>query len=150
LPSDLEFTGGRFVPGIAGEIAHEQWHCYAFARRNVAGKRGIDVACGEGHRSALMAGVATIVTGIDVDTVVSFETAEHLPRAYQPRMLAEIARSAPPSRRFRCWRGEAPSCRATRPCWSGASSWSIHRRERGAVIAHHLRHPSMTARAISS
>lgn len=93
LPSDLEFTGGRFVPGIAGEIAHEQLHCYAFARRNVAGKRGIDVACGEGHRSALMAGVATVVTGIDVDTVVSFETIEHLPRAYQPRMLAEIARA---------------------------------------------------------
>ena len=35
----LEFTGERFVPGIAGEIAHEHWHRYAFARRFVAGRR---------------------------------------------------------------------------------------------------------------
>jgi len=127
MPSDLEFTGERFVPGIAGEIAHEHWHRYAFARRLGAGKRVLDVACGEGYGSALLAGVAGSVTGIDidaaavaharqryaalanvsfaegsaatlplpdasVDVVVSFETIEHLPRADQPRMLAEIAR----------------------------------------------------------
>ena len=127
MASDLEFTGERFVPGIAGEIAHEHWHRYAFARRYAAGKRVLDVACGEGYGSALLAGVAGAVTGIDidagaiaharqsyaalanisfaegsasmlpladasVDVVVSFETIEHLPRADQPRMLAEIAR----------------------------------------------------------
>jgi len=127
MPSDLEFTGERFVPGIAGEIAYEHWHRYAFARRFVAGKRVLDVACGEGYGSALLAQVAAAVTGIDidaaavaharesyaalsnlrfdegsaaalpladasVDVVVSFETIEHLPRADQPRMLAEIAR----------------------------------------------------------
>ena len=127
MPSDLEFTGERFVPGIAGEIAHEHWHRYAFARRLGAGKRVLDVACGEGYGSALLAGVAGSVTGIDidaaavaharqryaalanvsfaegsaatlplpdasVDVVVSFETIEHLRRADQPRMLAEIAR----------------------------------------------------------
>jgi SAM-dependent methyltransferase len=127
MPTDLEFTGERFVPGIAGEIAHEHWHRYAFARRYVAGKRVLDVACGEGYGSALLAGVAGRVTGIDidagavaharqtyaalanvrftegsaaslpladasVDAVVSFETIEHLPRADQPRMLAEVAR----------------------------------------------------------
>ena len=37
----------RFVPGTAG-LAHEHWHRYAFARR-VAGKRVLDVACGEGY-----------------------------------------------------------------------------------------------------
>jgi len=67
MPSDLEFTGERFVPGIAGEIAHEHWHRYAFARRYVAGKRVLDVACGEGYGSALLAGVAGSVTGIDID-----------------------------------------------------------------------------------
>ena len=127
MPSDLEFTGERFVPGVAGEIAHEHWHRYAFARRYVAGKRVLDVACGEGYGSALLAGAANTVTGIDidpgavahaqsayaaldnvrfeegsasalplpdgsVDAVVSFETIEHLPRADQPRMIAEIAR----------------------------------------------------------
>ena len=146
LPSDLEFTGGRFVPGIAGEIAHEQLHCYAFARRNVAGKRGIDVACGEGHRSALMAGVATVVTGIDVDTVVSFETIEHLPRAYQPRMLAEIARALAKDRVLIVLFGAAftktqlqardgtvvPRNSAV---LAGASSSSISRLEHGAAAA---------------
>ena len=67
MPSYLEFTGERFVPGIAGEIAHEHWHRYAFARRYVAGKRVLDVACGEGYGSALLASVASTVIGIDID-----------------------------------------------------------------------------------
>ena len=67
MPSDLEFTGERFVPGIAGEIAHEHWHRYAFARRYAAGKRVLDVACGEGYGSALLAGVAAAVMGVDID-----------------------------------------------------------------------------------
>ena len=127
MPSELEFTGERFVPGIAGEIAHEHWHRYAFARRYITGKRVLDVACGEGYGSALLAEAARAVTGMDidagavvhataryaaianvrfevgsaaalplpdasVDAVVSFETIEHLPRAEQPRMLAEMAR----------------------------------------------------------
>ncbi len=127
MPSDLEFTGERFVPGVAGEIAHEHWHRYVFARRYATGKRVLDAACGEGYGSALLSGQATAVTGIDidaaaiaharasyaalsnvrfeegsaaalplpdasVDVVVSFETIEHLPRAEQPRMLAEFAR----------------------------------------------------------
>jgi len=131
MGSDLEFTGERFVPGIVGEIAHEHWHRYAFARRLVAGRRVLDVACGEGYGSALLADVAASVTGVDIaqeavahareryakranlrfeqgsaaslplaeaafDAVVSFETLEHLPRADQPRMLAEIARVLAP------------------------------------------------------
>ena len=66
MSDHLEFTGERFVPGIAGEIAHEHWHRYAFARRFVAGKRVLDVACGEGYGSALLAGVAAEVVGIDI------------------------------------------------------------------------------------
>jgi SAM-dependent methyltransferase len=68
MPPDLEFTGERFVPGIAGEIAHEHWHRYAFARRYVVGKRVLDVACGEGYGSALLASVASTVTGVDIDS----------------------------------------------------------------------------------
>ncbi len=128
IPSDHEFTGERLVSGIAGEIAPEHWHRYAFARREFVRKRGLDVGCGGGYGSAGRAGVATVVTGIDieasaiaharlsyaavpnvrfdegsaaslplpdvrVDAVVSFETIEHLPRAYQPRMPAVIARA---------------------------------------------------------
>ena len=62
----MEFTGERFVPGVPGEIAHEHWHRYAFARQLVAGRRTLDVACGEGYGSALLASVAASVVGVDV------------------------------------------------------------------------------------
>jgi len=64
--SDFEFTGERFVPGVPGEIAHEHWHRYAFARQFVDGRRTLDVACGEGYGSALLASVAASVVGVDV------------------------------------------------------------------------------------
>jgi SAM-dependent methyltransferase len=67
MSTRLEFTGERFVPGTEGEIAHEHWHRYAFAQRFVAGKRVIDVACGEGYGAALVAGVAADVVGVDID-----------------------------------------------------------------------------------
>ncbi|MEO8507242.1 MAG: class I SAM-dependent methyltransferase [Betaproteobacteria bacterium] len=66
MSRDLEFTGERFVPGVTGEIAHEHWHRYAFARRFVAGRRVLDVACGEGYGSALLAAVAADVIGVDI------------------------------------------------------------------------------------
>jgi SAM-dependent methyltransferase len=65
--SDLAFTGERFIPGAPGEIAHEHWHRYAFARRLVAGRRVADVACGEGYGSALLATSAASVVGVDLD-----------------------------------------------------------------------------------
>lgn len=67
MQKSLEFTGERFVPGLPGEIAHEHWHRYAFARRFIAGKRVLDVASGEGYGSALLAAVAGSVVGVDVD-----------------------------------------------------------------------------------
>ncbi len=67
MQKSLEFTGERFVPGLPGEIAHEHWHRYAFARRFIVGKRVLDVASGEGYGSALLAAVAGSVVGVDVD-----------------------------------------------------------------------------------
>jgi ubiquinone/menaquinone biosynthesis C-methylase UbiE len=66
-PADaLPFTGERFVPGTPGEIWVEHWHRYHFAAGWTAGKRVLDVACGEGYGSALLARGAASVTGIDV------------------------------------------------------------------------------------
>lgn len=64
------FTGERFLPGVIGEIAYEHCHRYAFARRYVAGRRVLDAACGEGYGSALLAGVAQSVVGVDIDAEV--------------------------------------------------------------------------------
>jgi ubiquinone/menaquinone biosynthesis C-methylase UbiE len=67
MDSDITFTGERFVPGCAGEIAYEHWHRYAFARQFAAGKRVLDAACGEGYGSALLGTVASSIVGVDID-----------------------------------------------------------------------------------
>jgi SAM-dependent methyltransferase len=101
---------------------------YEFAAPYCRDKRVLDVACGVGYGSDLLAGVARGVTGLDVDvgaaaharshyrheglsfavgdacrlpfddenfdTVVSFETIEHLPRI--PQYLGEVRRVLAP------------------------------------------------------
>ena len=63
---DLEFTGERFIPGTLGEIWLEHWHRYHFVAPFVAGRRVLDVACGEGYGSALLARHAAQATGADI------------------------------------------------------------------------------------
>ena len=62
----LEFTGERFTPECVREIWYEHWHRYVFAREFAKGKRVLDAACGEGYGSALLAGVAQNVLGVDI------------------------------------------------------------------------------------
>ena len=66
MTGELPFTGERFVPGTPGEIWVEHWHRYHFASRWAAGRRVLDVACGEGYGSALLARHAASVTGVDI------------------------------------------------------------------------------------
>ena len=86
MSADLEFTGERFLPGTAGEIAHEHWHRYALARTLVAGRRVLDVACGEGYGSALLGEAAAHVTGVDIDA----RTLAHARGAYADRGNVEF------------------------------------------------------------
>lgn len=62
-----EFTGERFLPECAGEIAYEHWHRYVFARHIGTGKTVLDVATGDGYGAALLSGVAAFVCGVDID-----------------------------------------------------------------------------------
>lgn len=91
----LEFTGERFLPGVEGEIAHEHWHRYAFARRFVAGRRVADIACGEGYGSALLAAVAKSVVGVDIDAA-SIEHARNAYRSWPTLRFVEASASALP------------------------------------------------------
>src|SRR5215470_10731138 len=77
--SELPFTGERFVPGVKGEIWVEHWHRYHFALRWAEGRRVVDVACGEGYGTALLARRAASVTGIDL----SEEAIAHARGAYK-------------------------------------------------------------------
>lgn len=65
-PPVLPFTGERYTPECALEIATEHWHRYAFARALAPGRRVLDAACGEGYGSALMARAGGDVLGLDL------------------------------------------------------------------------------------
>jgi SAM-dependent methyltransferase len=74
----LKFTGERFLPGACGEIWYEHWHRYHFAAKLVAGCKVLDVACGAGYGSALLARHAQHVVGADI----SAETIAHAQAVY--------------------------------------------------------------------
>ena len=63
----MDFTGERFIPHVEGDIRLEHMHRYLAARRLVRGMRVLDIACGEGYGSALLAETATTVIGVDMD-----------------------------------------------------------------------------------
>src|ERR1035437_3295480 len=64
--SEITFTGERYIPTEQGEIRLEHYQRYAVTLDVVAGKGVLDLACGEGYGSFLMASVAAKVTGVDV------------------------------------------------------------------------------------
>jgi GT2 family glycosyltransferase/SAM-dependent methyltransferase/glycosyltransferase involved in cell wall biosynthesis len=80
----MEFTGERYVPTLdAPEISYEHWHRYLYALTLVEGKTVLDIACGEGYGTALLAQKATRVVGIDVNV----EAVAHAARTYlQPNL----------------------------------------------------------------
>ena len=66
----LEWTGERYVPWMEeGDIHYEHLHRYRFAKEFVKGKKALDLACGEGYGSFMLAEDARKVIGIDIDEV---------------------------------------------------------------------------------
>ena len=90
-PGGLEFTGERFIPGKSDPIlALEHYHRYLFASRFAKGKRVLDVACGEGYGSALMAIGAKYVLGIDIaQDIVNHAKARYADRNNVEFMVGE-------------------------------------------------------------
>jgi GT2 family glycosyltransferase/2-polyprenyl-3-methyl-5-hydroxy-6-metoxy-1,4-benzoquinol methylase len=63
----MDFTGERFVPEVEGDIKLEHVHRYMAVRQMVRGKRVLDIACGEGYGSKILAAEAISVIGVDLD-----------------------------------------------------------------------------------
>ncbi|GAA0508494.1 hypothetical protein GCM10011581_19510 [Saccharopolyspora subtropica] len=78
----IEWTGERCVPWTDDvQVVYEHYHRYALAARFVRGKRVLDLACGEGYGSALLAAEGAEVVGVDIDPA----TVEHAQRNYGGR-----------------------------------------------------------------
>jgi 2-polyprenyl-3-methyl-5-hydroxy-6-metoxy-1,4-benzoquinol methylase len=64
----LEGTGERYVPWLEDpDVSYEHLHRYAYAMQFVQNKRVLDLACGEGYGSRLLARTAESVVGVDID-----------------------------------------------------------------------------------
>ena len=67
-PAKLEWTGARFLPWMEGaQIHYAHLHRYAFATHFVKGKKVIDLACGEGYGTYMLAREAECVAGVEID-----------------------------------------------------------------------------------
>lgn len=62
----MTFDGERYTTALGGTIEQEHVHRYLFAASYCAGRAVLDIACGEGYGSALLAGTASTVIGVDV------------------------------------------------------------------------------------
>jgi SAM-dependent methyltransferase len=84
-PTDLALTGERTLPGIPGENYWFQRHlvAYEYASAMARGRRVIDIGCGEGYGSEMLARVAESVVGADIAP----EVVEHARNRYNAANL---------------------------------------------------------------
>mgnify|MGYP001609226037 FL=1 len=83
----LNLTGERYIPEMEPGIIHyEHLHRYKFAEEFVKDKTVLDLACGEGYGSFLLAGSARKVVGVDI----SEETIERASFKYKKNNLEFI------------------------------------------------------------
>lgn len=69
----MDFTGERFIPIqelVNDEIGYEHLHRYYSIAPLLKDKTVLDVACGEGYGTAIIAQFATSVVGVDIDAEV--------------------------------------------------------------------------------
>lgn len=79
----MPFTGERFTPETHGNIELEHLHRYALACELAAGRTILDIACGEGYGSAMLAKKAKKVIGVDI----SEETIRHANKRYKKQNI---------------------------------------------------------------
>jgi SAM-dependent methyltransferase len=82
-PEELPLTGERTVPGIPAENYWFRRHevAYEFALPHVTGRTVLEVGCGEGYGTALLAATAGRVVGVDYDALTVAHAAACYPAA---------------------------------------------------------------------
>lgn len=87
----VEFTGERIVPGCVDEdLFHEHHSRYAFAASIARDRLCLDAGCGLGYGTAMLAEVAGIVCGIDLDPMTVAEAAQRYGRPNTRYTVADV------------------------------------------------------------
>jgi ubiquinone/menaquinone biosynthesis C-methylase UbiE len=76
--NEKTWTGERLETFVFTENTNEHLHRYAMAMELAAGRKVLDIACGEGYGANLLAGIAEGVWGVDIDT----ETVQRAAKKY--------------------------------------------------------------------
>ncbi|WP_424814773.1 methyltransferase domain-containing protein [Roseococcus sp. YIM B11640] len=74
----MTFDGERMTTELEGQVAFEHYHRYCLARDFCSGLDVLDVASGEGYGTALLAGVARSVVGVEINA----DAVAHAQRSY--------------------------------------------------------------------
>ena len=82
----LDWTGERYIPEVAGDVELEHLHRYKVAQTYVQNKIVLDLACGEGYGSNLLAMSANQVIGVDIDQ----NAVSHAQKKYQKANLSYL------------------------------------------------------------
>lgn len=92
----MKFTGERYTPSEVGEIRQEHIHRYGSVTPLVEDKVVLDIACGEGYGSAMLAMVAKDVVGVDIsEAAVKHASREYSESHKNLRFIAGSATSIP-------------------------------------------------------
>jgi len=75
----MKFTGERYIPELSGEIQFEHLNRYFSCLDLAIDKEVLDIACGEGYGSSILAKLAKRVVGVDIDS----EAVDHASLKYQ-------------------------------------------------------------------
>src|SRR5690349_4921310 len=86
-----EWTGERLETNIHSQVTAEHLHRYALAMEYVQDKTVLDIACGEGYGSNLLAQKAKSVVGVDIDKFIVSEAKNK----YRKSNLSFLEGSAP-------------------------------------------------------
>jgi GT2 family glycosyltransferase/glycosyltransferase involved in cell wall biosynthesis/SAM-dependent methyltransferase len=85
-PCAMDFTGERYLPEIGGEMRLEHLHRYVWVAEYCEGCAVLDVACGEGYGSSLLARRARSVIGVDI----SAEAIRHAAARYAGQKILQF------------------------------------------------------------